>query len=315
MTYFGFWAPNSYYAKTSAVRLNEVEDGLSYVVDYLRTFPGAVATLPVVVVVGISWTRVLPFALRFRLRVVAWALIALLGAVIMSGGDSYSGGRFLALPAALGVLGLLLAWQGTTGQLRAGLLTTAVLLTLAQAGVAAQSLPRARHQAAKWPLTDGTYACVHAFADAIERAVPKGSVAETDYQILKYYADDLRVIDLYGLNDRDIAHRTDSRHIREGKLDLYDVIRRRPDAFLWGTTPARNIPMSSSTMQDVLSEFHAHRYFTGLETPTPADIATGLAESYLPASIPICGKQYNVFVRRDLTDRFSLAGFSVGARD
>ena len=104
--YFGYWAPNSYYAKTSASRLHEIRDGLRYVGSYALS-----PALPVMV-----WMVVCPLLLRYfptaalrrRYGALCAVMLAALGTVIYGGGDCYGGGRFLALPVTLSLLALLM---------------------------------------------------------------------------------------------------------------------------------------------------------------------------------------------------------------
>lgn len=106
LRYFGYWAPNTYYAKTSASRLSELKDGLRYLVGYALS-PG----LPVMawIVLCPAFLPRLPTAeLRRRYGVLCSVMLAALGTVIYGGGDCYDGGRFLALPAALSTLALLI---------------------------------------------------------------------------------------------------------------------------------------------------------------------------------------------------------------
>ena len=115
LRYFGFWAPNTYYAKTSASRLNELKDGLRYLWSY--TFSSG---LPVMLWLFLSPALLprLPTAeLRQRYGALCAVMLAALLAVIYGGGDCYPGGRFLALPVTLSTLALLLV--GLHGPARA----------------------------------------------------------------------------------------------------------------------------------------------------------------------------------------------------
>ena len=104
--YFGYWAPNSYYAKTSASRLREIGDGLRYVRSYALS-----PALP-----AMAWLLVCPLftprfptaELRRRYGSLCLVMLASLGTVIYGGGDCYSGGRFLALPLTLSTLAMLM---------------------------------------------------------------------------------------------------------------------------------------------------------------------------------------------------------------
>jgi hypothetical protein len=315
LQYFGFLAPNTYYAKTSSVLLNEIEDGLHYVADYARTLPGAIALLPILVLPLAVVRGRLSAAARFNVGVLAAAALGTLTAVIYSGGDCYTGGRFLALPIAIGGWGLVVAWLAATGTARAALLASAVGVAFAQTVGVLMKVPDARDQVQSWPLKDDTFQCVGLFAAALQRAVPGGSVAETDYQLVKYYADGLEVIDLPGLSDRAIAHRPEPGHVRWGKTDLADVLRRRPEAFLWGTTPSRDRSMAEVSPRQLVSEYRTHRYFTRTKELPPKEIADGLVDLYLTASIPICGRPFNLLVRKDVAPRFTETGFTVGSAE
>jgi hypothetical protein len=313
--YFGEWAPNTYYAKTSASRLNEVSDGLDYVFAYARTVPGAVALAPMVALAAVAIAGNLDSARRFQVMVILGGCLALLGAVIFSGGDCYSGGRFLALPTALGAMGLVLAWTGVSGPAGRPVLAFILLLAAAQTIPVLQNVPVATKRLNEWPVADETYHCVREQAASLEAAIPGGTVAETDFQIIKYYGEDLRVLDLCGLTDREIAHRPVLDHVRWGKVDLMDVVRRRPDAFLWGTTPGRRRSMADVSMHQILTDPHTHHYFTRVEALPSPEIASGFEALYVPAAYPVCGAWFNVVIRKDLAPGFAAAGYRIGTTE
>jgi hypothetical protein len=312
--YFGYWAPNTYYAKSSASRWNEIKDGWDYVIAYAGTFLGFCGLLTVVLApfaaMAVEWKS--PTA-RYRFLVIEGMAVLALIAVILAGGDSYGGGRFLALPIALGSFGVVVAIASTTGRLHRSLFVAAAALTVFQVLGVLKDSTAARKAMAQWPVRADDFLCEQAFGNALSRTLPGASVAESDYELLKYFADSLYVIDLQGINDRDIAHKEVTGPVRWGKFSEDDVVRLRPDIWLWGFKITRDRPMSAVTTRDVVGTVHNHKYFTGLDRFPSRETELKIVDEYVPVSLALCNKQYNMFVRKDRVNAFSsVPGFTVG---
>ena len=295
---FGHWAPNTYYAKRSDVLAHEIADGLAYLSAYGHTLHGTLGLLPLLMA---------PAALsargwrspedRTRFAIVVAAALGLLGVAVFEGGDCYSGGRLLCLPMTLGVLALFRGATGSSGRLRAGLLAVAGTALAIHLHGSLKNLPAlVAHARQRFSIHSDLYTCERELAAELRQVIPGGTFAESDFQRLKYFADDLTVIDIFGLNDREIAHEPRSTAVRWGKDDLGKVLGRRPDAWVWGPGYMRSFPLDGGTL------------FPLRERPELAP----LVASYVPASARVCGGVYMSFaVRRDLAPRFVEAGFNV----
>jgi hypothetical protein len=321
---FSALAPNTYYAKASASRWNEIADGWAYVKRYFASFEGAIALLPVIAAPLALWRGDWIDA-RSRRRY-AVACVAALGTaleVVVAGGDCYAGGRFLALPALLGLVTLFYGATRSAGGLRIGF---AVSLSALGGLQVVQLLAKAPDQwladeedTMPWPLREDLFACERRVAEALLHAVPQGgAIAETDFQRLKYFADDLRVIDLHGLSDREIAHQRVTRPVQWGKYDPATAVRLRPEAWVWGPRFRHTVPMTTVSMKGLLSDSRTEESFVGYsEGPEMAtgDVASAMDALFVPASLPVCGYFFNVLVRKDTSARFAASGFAVRTED
>ncbi len=157
-----------------------------------------------------------------------------------------------------------------------------------------------------WPLTLRTFGCDAEISARLQTLVgpPGGTpwvIAHTDYQRLKFFADELQPWDLTGINDRDIAHRPVAGPVRWGKFSYAAALQRRPDLWILGhrvephDAPAE--PLSRHALYDVLQDAaRAERYFGyAVEPPAIAPIS----QLYVAASLPVCGGYFNFFLRRD----------------
>jgi hypothetical protein len=295
---FGYWAPNTYYAKRSDVLAHEISDGLAYLRAYGHTLHGALGLLPLAMAPAAWSARGWRTAGdRTRFAVVVAAALGLLAVAVLEGGDCYSGGRLLCLPLTLGVLALFRGVTGSFGRLRAGLLAMAAATLAVHLHGSLKDLPAlAAHARQRFSIHSDLYTCEQELAAGLHQVIPGGTFAESDFQRLKYFADDLTVIDVFGLNDREIAHEPRRTAVRWGKDDLEKVLLRRPDAWVWGPGYMRSFPLDGGTL------------FPLRERPELAP----LVASYVPASARVCGGVYMSFaVRRDLAPRFVAAGFIV----
>ncbi|QAX32118.1 hypothetical protein [Leisingera sp. NJS204] len=138
MAYFGFPFPNTYYAKVSADRLQNVLDGAKYFISFLTGQPFAEVLVPAwlllaaVSIIGLI-RRPAPGQ---RTRVLAAAAVfGILFSYVMLGGDHFALWRFyqpvmpiLALPLVLGGLALLRALQPVRRATAVGLGLAALLV-------------------------------------------------------------------------------------------------------------------------------------------------------------------------------------------
>jgi hypothetical protein len=314
---FGAWAPNAYYAKTSAVRANEVRDGAGYVLTFLSTPGGWVqlgpALLAPLAILGAGWSS--PRA-RAHYALVSLAALALLGVTVYSGGDCYPGGRLLAPAIALGVLAVALGIVHARRWLRTALLIVAGGVLLSQCVRVA--IPRPMEWGTHVQLaTTGLRACETSFAGALRQALPSGTVAQTDFQRLKFWADPIRVVDLEGLSDRAIAHERVSEPVKLGKFSPTIVQRLKPEVWIPGHRFRTSESRVGATPHPLLTDAETQMRNLGYDERrevAAGSVATELAGLYLPASIKVCGIYYNLLVRKDVAARFSAVGFAVEGR-
>ena len=303
---FGYWAPNTYYAKTSSSRWNEIVDGFGYVARFGLS-PGAPALLWLLASPLFLFCRFSdPFLRRaFALfTLVGWVVT---GVVIYAGGDCYGGGRFLALSVALSTLALFTLAVG--GQGRARRAAARILATLAIFQVVVLvAIPIYLFGFSKEPvdfevpLQEKTFSCDRQASLRIEGMLahrPGARAAQTDFQRLKYFADDLYVWDLTGLNDRQIAHREVAEPVQWGKLDLLEAVRQRPEVIVLGhRTKPHARAMARYALVDVVRTADLHDDFFGYGLAP--HIADALSASYGTASVEVCGGYFNFLARRDL---------------
>lgn len=303
-SYFGAWAPNTFYAKSSDSRLNEIADGAAYVRAYASA--GVVNAVLVVAMFAsplLALRRSLWCSNDARLR---FAGVALLGAVaglevVVEGGDSYEGGRFLAAPIALVLLAIALAVAGLEGRARHGAVAVAGLVVLS--GLArGTSHPDERLRRVKsWPIHEADYACEIEVAAAVAARV--SVVAQTDFQRLKFYRDDLKVIDLMGLNDRALAHSASPGRNRWGKGGPAAAPASHADVLEIGIVAIQPAQMSRFGVPQIVRTDRLATAFIGY--PVPDEARAALAADYTTASLPICGLYFNFFVRKDVAPRFT----------
>ena len=311
--FFGHWAPNTYYAKTSASRLHELRDGLGYLAAYAATPDG------LVLLAGLG-LLLLWLAARARRRAALPAAIAfpalgaalMTGGVVVSGGDCYAGARFLVPTVALATLAFgaaaasrerPAAWLG-----RASL---AALLVI-QLGV---ELPHARAKlqimARDWPLTEEHFDCHRRIAEALASMEPAPVVAETDYQIVKYFAPELTVIDLQGLSDRAIAHRPVAEPVRFGKFGWSTALERDPDVWIYGYRVAYPGCPALAGTSPLRALTDPALYEPCFGYGAPPEQAEVVAARYRLATLRVCELNANLLVRRGLEARARAAGFRV----
>lgn len=312
--YFGAWAPNTYYAKTSSIRRYEIADGARYLMDgalSLRSGLLLPAAMGGGAMVLLPWWR--DAKSRRAHACVAILALASVTTVLLSGGDSYPGGRFLAVPNSLGALLLGTAALGLRGRLRSVpvvALTGVLVLQGLGIGVRADVI---RAQMRRGGLSRNDFVCEAQAFRRLAGIVGEGPVAESDAQRLKYFEDGIRLIDLHGLNDREIARREVMEPVRWGHYRPSVGVDVDAPVWIWGPRWLSTEPMSRISMERLVTDKRlVERYAGYLELPSP-ELARRMVERYAPASIPVCGEQFvNVLVRRDWTSQFRGAGIAVG---
>lgn len=315
---FGEFVPNTYFAKSSTSRLLEARDGLSYVLTYVREGPPGSRFLPLLALLpalalapgwSCSWAR-----LRFAL--LSGLAVSSVGLIVLAGGDSYGGGRFLAGSLSLAFVALTFALADTTGLARGVALSVAMLVL---AGPIEVSLREAEARRAlirdTWPVRHEHFECDRQIARSLEALLGTGTVAQSDYQKLKYFADGLRVVDLQGLNDRAIAHEPWPGPVRWGKYRHAHGVREAAPIWIFGyRTELHETPLADAGIERALTDEAVWSRHIGY-APEGAD-AEAIRRLYAAASLPVCGKYFDVLVRRDVAQELASKGLLVepGAR-
>jgi len=287
---FGYWAPNTYYAKASASRWNEILDGLQYTEKYVVTAPGALTILA-----GLAVLATAPETKRLGIL-----LAAAFGIVIVSGGDGYRCSRFFALASVLAPIAYAATVLTSTSRRAqiAGVVALS-LLCLVNTNTIINRFPGA---AIRRPsLAD--YYCDIEVARRLRVDFPGATLAQTDFQKLKFFSDETRVIDLTGLNNRHVAHEAIADHVVWGKHDLEYGAELRPDLWVLGFPDRRQMRLADSTSEDVfLRPAVFMHYFDTAFAEAPAEgLRQTLAANYSTASYSVCGGYFNFLVARQVS--------------
>ncbi len=309
----GAWAPNTFYAKSSDSRWQEILDGVAYTRAYmarsfaLRTIVAAIFLAPMLALVPRAWAS---SAERRRFFMAAVVALATGVGVIVEGGDSYPGGRFYAVPIALCILTLALGQAGMVRAWRLLPLAPLVVFLVYAAPGCFLALQVRLLRIAEWPLDETPYACEAAAARAVARRVQV--VAETDDQRFKYFVDDARVLDVTGLNDPQRAHRPTAEAVTWGKGSVADAVGTGADVLVLGISPIKEQPMARISARRVASEDLMTAYFLGF-VPFPTEARAPLVSAYRTASVASCAAYFNMFARSDIAPRFDLTQDTLGA--
>lgn len=318
---FGSWAPNSYHAKTSDSRLHEVVDGARYVADVLRGATGDGSD----VLAGLAAAAclvglVLPFLPFGRSReasgwgrALAGAGWIALAALVLSGGDGYAGTRLFAPVALWSLLATAECASRSSGGVR--IAAIAVLLTVAGARVVRVAPDAGEKLAAipssAWRADD--FACGRRVARLLERLLPDAPLAHRHFQQARWFAPDLRVVDLTGLNDRSIARRPAAGSVRFGRSDVAPALEARAGALLLHHALVGVEALADRPLAATLEDPARIARLIGAPPPEPG-ACDALLAGYRAASLPdVCGRGtwLNLLVRADLAERFRREGFVV----
>ena len=208
--YFDSWLPNTYYAKTGAPLPVLVVQGWRYLCGCFASLVPAFgsASPGIVLVGGLTLAVLLAFAWRRgALRSEAIVVAAVGAAAVLEGGDWMVLYRFWvpALPclAIIGAAALLrLHERSGTERVAALALAAAVLAS----GVTVAIEERNGGQGLRVNAEGYRHAHREIARYLNEHAERGDAVALMDVGMIGWYADRLRVIDITGLTDRDIAH-------------------------------------------------------------------------------------------------------------
>ncbi len=306
IAYFGYWAPNTYYAKLGGTRLQEIQQGLEFMAGYLLRAPDTALYVALLILTGALlpvWLRRSGEPLARGFAIAATVAFAMLAVRVATGGDSYTISSRLvidfAVPAALATgLGL--------GACRPRwVLNTALLFVVI--AVAGNGLNIARGFpgnvlgfVALERLVKQQLVCERDAIREAHRRWPAARLAHTDFQRAKYFVPDMEVIDLSGLNHREIAHSTKQANLY-GKHDLDYALDQQAEIIKLGTgvmeaeiiTEAQWL-QSLSPDGEVVRDLRNTRKFLLRR-------ADELARDYKPLAIDTpCGYYLNLLVRQDI---------------
>jgi hypothetical protein len=324
---FGTWAPNSFFAKRSDSNLNELMDGVNYVIASVTKSGG-----PGPLSEAMVWLSVGPLLLialagpwiasrrpagepGLRLAVLAWATTASLLAVVVSGGDGYRGLRLLAPVFWLSTLTLVelsgssckrsAAWGAS---LLAIVFGARLVEILPDAGSKLGDVVRAVRAETPWDSRPQ-----EALAVGLAHALSGEVVAHRHNQALKYYAPRVRVMDLTGLTQPSIAHQDAPGPVRFGRDALTLALEEDVGAIHLDTLSSRGEAGHLHDLEALARNAKAWERILGPDMPQGATLAR-LVLDYRCASLPAVagpGTWANCLIRSDLVPEFRAAGFKV----
>jgi hypothetical protein len=325
---FGHWAPNTYYAKASTSRWFELRDGIAFLFGYASRTPLDAAKLlallaaPALLAVP-GWPA--PAQRRRFGLVVACALVGV-ASVAVSGGDSYpEARRLLTLPMLLVLVLPFLLLGHRNARVRGAAVAALAIVALVSVATGVEKLGRAAAaaRAGEPVLFRFPVECVADVAQTLVALAPEGRIAQSDFQLVKFFAGDHRVVDLHGLNDARIAHEPWSDRVTFGKFSQAGGIRENAEIYVYGNRLWSEEPMAQRALRDVLVDADLHWQFVGYgrgedwperERITPEQVEA-LVGAYRTASLRACGAFFNFLIRRDVAERSLAARTGVfGAR-
>ena len=311
--YFGALAPNTFYAKSSDSRWQEVRDG----VEYVRAWAGSDPTraLPVVLLFVTPLAALAPRwwssqPLRRAFLVASAAAFVAIAEVIVEGGDSYDRGRFVAVPLALLFVALAFASQGLAGA-RVWIPVASLVVTVAgEARHSFSHLDVRLARIAAWPDDGRDFRCEMDLTRLLAKSATR--IAETDFQRMKWFDDDLDVVDLAGLNDRARAHERNPGRNQWGKGGFRDAPATGAEVLVLGPRWLYAKSMATVTTRAIADDPQVARELLGARFPESARDA--LLARYVPAALPnACGGGYmNFFVRNDRAPVLASSGAAIG---
>ena len=151
-------------------------------------------------------------------------------------------------------------------------------------------------RAIAWPLDCEKSAIREAYA-----RYPGARLAHTDFQRAKYFVPEMEVIDLSGLNNREIAHATTDNTNPYGKHDLDYALRMQAEIVKLGTGVLEGGVITNEQWLASLSETgEVNRDFRNARPFLLANAAE-LQRDYVPVAIETSCEGYylNLLVRRD----------------
>ena len=232
--YFGSWLPNTYFAKAGAPLAIRLTNGGTYLSGCLASLvPSFGGSGTVIGILGaLTFGGLLVFAWRRRaLRTEVIVVLAVAAAIVVDGGDWMVLSRFWvpALPCLAVIAGAALlrlaAWH------RAGIVATIVLVAAVVGSGVAEGV-RQRNGGQGLLVNALGYQEAHLKIARFlnDKAAPGDAVALMDIGIVGWNADRLRVIDITGLTDHDIARAPGG--FLDKRFDVGELLARNPRFFV-----------------------------------------------------------------------------------
>lgn len=213
--YFGYWLPNTFYAKHDFGGFTLIERGFSYTLTFLRPRP--------LFLFALLWFVLEQKPLQHRGRVIWLLLLTLMAAVILEGGDHFALHRFLVpvIPffslLSVRVIHLLAqrySSQSGSSMRRNTIQTVGVAIAIVLLGAHGMQLYEYKandtyrfSNGARWHLDEVSWARNWAQVGKWlkEKYPPETKIAVVTAGAIPYYSE-LPAVDLMGLNDVTIAH-------------------------------------------------------------------------------------------------------------
>jgi len=158
---------------------------------------------------------------------------------------------------------------------------------------------------------DTHFVCDRRVAERMAQIIPGKTVAQSDFQRIKYFADELRVVDLHGLNNMAIAHLPWPRANRFGKLLPEHGVAADAPAWIYGYRVGilQPIPLTYFSTRRFLTDPQVHDAYAGpIGNLRPSGhTLEAMINRYATASIEVCGGQFGFLLRRDLVSEVERA--------
>jgi len=137
------------------------------------------------------------------------------------------------------------------------------------------------------------------------------NVGESDFQMLKVFADDLQVKDLHGLSDRKIAHIPWPQPNLWGKFNFQSTVELDLEAVVLGFRLFSNVDPTNMTLEEFRTSRDSQIAVMGFEQMDRRPEIGAFVRRYRLAHVPICGG-FNFFVRNDRVQLAAAGGAKVG---
>lgn len=287
-SYFGYWLPNTYYAKTGDLS-GQLKTGLPYSLNFLRFYgiPLFLASVLAVLRRGLNVDRILDTILSAGL-VVFW-----LSYTTIIGGDMLGMFRFMVpiLPVMTTLTIALLAGGGFMRNSRTAIIVTLVLCL----GMLPASFKGKERRLISIHMSEANLGGWMLAGDAMAKLLPPESTIALGPAGYIPWVTNMESWDFYGLVDPAIAHKEMSfSHGYAGheKFDADAILARMPDFIMIG-----NVDVTDGKRR-------------GLIIPLDREVSLvthpGLAKFYEQVSMDIGGgKNLQMFMRKELLDKRS----------